>query len=272
MNRLGKWVSTFRKWLAWLGRVVRVHIRFFLMLAGAAWGVVREAVNPLSWRRTVFFEFRRTLTQAVGGGLFSTLFTATLTGVAMVSQAVYWLGVAGLNQMTGSLLATVLLREVTPILVGIIMLGRSGMLAVAECGLLARTGVIHTLEGQGIDPFTFLVMSRAFSFTIGSFTLGIIFSITALVVGYIISYSMGTTSGSVWSFFNSVLYAMTGWDYFLIPFKFILVGFFIGLGSALTGLTIQTNDTISSLLPRGFARGMVIVMFVSVLFSINVKM
>ncbi|QNT78344.1 MlaE family ABC transporter permease [Entomobacter blattae] len=266
-----RWFITFFRWLGFIGRVTRTHVRFFLVLVGTAWGVLRESVNPLSWRRTVVYEFRRTLSQAVGGGVMSTLFTATLTGIAIISQTIYWLGVAGMDQMTGSILATILLREVAPILVGIIMLGRSGMLAVAECGQLTRTGTIRLLESQGVDPFTFFVMSRAFSFTISSFTLGILFSFTALFVGYIISYSVGTTSSSVWFFFNTVLLSMTAWDYILVPLKFVTIGFFIGLGSTLTGLLIQSNESVSSLLPRAFARGILMVMFITVLFSININ-
>ncbi|MGV4858688.1 ABC transporter permease, partial [Acetobacter senegalensis] len=77
-----------------------------------------------------------------GGGLIATLFTGTLTGVAAVSQTIYWLGFAGLAKMTGSILINVVVREIAPILVGIMLLGRNGMLSVTELGLLTTGGQI----------------------------------------------------------------------------------------------------------------------------------
>ena len=89
-SRLG-WV---RRTLAVIGRAARRHAEFVLFLASLAVGVVRDGVRPVAWRRTVRSEFRRALRQAVGGGLSTTLVTAALIGLIMVSQALYWLGEA----------------------------------------------------------------------------------------------------------------------------------------------------------------------------------
>ena len=120
--------------LATAGRLARARARFPLMLAAGFWGVLREAMRPMSWRRTVRHEFRLAMRQATGGGLATTVVIASLAGVAMVYEALYWLGVAGQVQLTGSLLVTVLVRELTPLLVGLILLGRSGMLIATELG------------------------------------------------------------------------------------------------------------------------------------------
>ena len=52
----------------------------------------------------------------------------------MVSQALYWLGEAGQQELIGPVLVTVLVREITPLLVGIIVLGRSGVVILSEIG------------------------------------------------------------------------------------------------------------------------------------------
>lgn len=70
-------------------------------------------------------------------GLVATMFAGVLTGVAAVSQVIYWLGLTGLATMTGSILINVVVREIAPILVGVLLLGRNGMLSTTELGLLS---------------------------------------------------------------------------------------------------------------------------------------
>lgn len=86
----------------------------------------------------------------------------------VVSQAAYWLGYAGMAQMTGSILVSVLVREIAPILVGIILMGRSGMLSLTEIGMMVLGGEVRGLQARGIDPFLALVMPRTFAFTVGA--------------------------------------------------------------------------------------------------------
>src|SRR5258708_31772099 len=150
-----------RRALAQVGRPVRPHIDFVLMLVALSFGVAREAVRPATWRRTVRNEFRRALQQAVGGGLSTTVVTAALIGLVMVSQALYWLGQAGQEQLIGPVVVTVLVREVAPLLVGFILLGRSGVVVVSEIGELQIGGQVATLAGQGLAAFLLLVLPRA---------------------------------------------------------------------------------------------------------------
>lgn len=255
--------------LGLVGRLTRRQIRFFLIMLGASWGVIFESFRTHSWRRTVRFEFGATLNSVVGGGMVATLFAGTLTGVAAVSQTIYWLGLAGMTKMTGTILVDVVIREIAPILVGMLLLGRNGMLSVTELGLLTTGGEIRSMQAQGLDPFLLLVMPRTLAFTVGGFTLGILFSFAALLTGYVISRISGVVTNPVWTFFYDVITAMSRADYLVIPLKFIAVGFVVGLGGCLTGLTATNEDNLRTLLPRGFSRGMLIVMAVSVLFSLD---
>lgn len=255
--------------LAAIGRLTRHQVRFALVLVGAGWGVLRETLRPYTWRRTVRQEFRLCLRQVVGGGFLSVLVTATLAGLTVVSQAAYWLGFAGMAQMTGSILVSVLVREIAPVLVGVILLGRSGMLSLTEIGMLTLGGQIRAMEAQGLDPFLLLVLPRTFAFTVGGFTLGIIFATVSLLMGFIVTHTAGVISTSVWTFFSNVLRAMSAWDFLIIPLKFVLVGYCIGLGSCLTGLLVDRDDTIATLMPRGFARGILLVLGVNIVFSLG---
>lgn len=253
-----------RRLLRRIGQIARRQLRFTLMLVGASWGVVREAFRPTSWRRTVLHEFQITLRQGAGGGLFSTLFTAALTGFGIVAQAVYWLGIAGMADMTAPLLATVLVREIAPVLVGVILLGRSGMLGLAQVGLLAVGGQLRALESQGVDPFLTLAVPRTLAMTVSSFTLGMVFSVTSLTVGYVVCRLESIISTPIWTFLYDIVGAMKPVDYIGIPLKLLIGGFFLSLTTLLTGLDATQDDTVATMLPRGFARGIMVLMIVNV--------
>jgi phospholipid/cholesterol/gamma-HCH transport system permease protein len=254
--------------LSAVGRFSRTRVGFALILAAASWGVLREAVRPISWRRTVRHEFNLTMRQATGGGLATVMVTASLTGLAMIYEALYWLGVAGEAQLTGSILVTVLVRELTPLLVGLILLGRSGMLTVTELGMLQTGGQVRTMIAGGIDPFLLLVLPRTLAFALSSFTLGILFAATALVFGFIVTSALGNAPESLWTFLNRVVSAITVRDYMVIPAKLIVIGFLVGLSSCLTGLTAEGDDDLATLMPRGFVHGILVIMIASILLTL----
>ncbi len=254
--------------LAVLGRFTRAQPRFFLLMVGGGWGVFCEAVRPSSWRRTVRIEFWRSLRQLIGGGFVSTVVVAFITGLGLVSQAVYWLGFAGLAQKTGGILSSVLLREIAPVLVGVILLGRSGMLMLADMGNLTTQGRLNTLNGMGIDPFLVFVVPRSIAMTLSAFTLGILFSVIALTMGYVACWVEGIVTVSVWSFIFEVINSMQPGDYIGIPLKFFMSGFAVGLCCCLSGLDVTAEDNLTTMLPRGFSRGMMSILAINVLVDI----
>jgi len=238
------------------------------MLGSLAFGVVREAVQPATWRRTVRGEFWRALRHAVGGGMSTVLVTAALIGLAMVYQALYWLGEAGEEELIGPVLVTVLVREVAPVLVGLILLGRSGMVALSEICALQAGGQVRTLESQGVDPFQLIVLPRACAFAMAAFTLGIFFVLAALITGFVAGSLLGAVTMSIWSFLNGVLLAMRAPDFVVFPAKMIAIGLLVALTACLTGLTADPRDDVTHLLPRGFVRGVLAILLSSVALSL----
>ena len=256
--------------LAQLGHPVRPHINFVLKLAAVGFGVAREAVRPATWRRTVRGEFHRVLRQAVGGGLSATLVTAALIGLVMVSQALYWLGEAGQEELIGPVLVTVLVREVAPLLVGLILLGRSGVVVVSEIGELQIGGQVSALAAQGLDPFLLLVLPRACALAIACFTLGVMFVVAALLSGFVARSLLEAARISIWSFLDRVLLAMRAGDFVVFPAKMIVIGLLVALTASLTGLTATAQDEAARLLPRAFVRGVVGILLASIALSLAV--
>lgn len=259
-----------RQTLARLGRGVRRRARFVLSLSALAFAVVREAMRRDNWRRTVRAEFRRVLRQAVGGGLAPTLVTGALLGLAMVSQTLYWLAEAGQAELVGSVLVTVIVRELAPLLVGFILLGRSGMLALSEVATLRRGGQVEALAAQGLDPFLFLVLPRAWALAISAFTLAVLLVPVALVTGFVASSLLGAVETTVWSFLDGVLRAMRTADFAVFPAKMLTIGLLIALTAVLTGLDAGVGVNAAQVLPRGFVRGTIAILVVTITLSFAV--
>lgn len=259
-----------RRVLAHIGRATRQRTAFTLFVASLAYGVMRDVARRGTWRRTVRAEFRRALHQAIAGGLSPILVTAVLVGIGMVYQALYWLGEAGQEGLIGSVLVTILVQSVTPLLVGLVLLGRSGMVTLAEIASLTAGGQVRALEAQGLDPFLLLILPRACALALASFTLGIVFVITALLGGFIAGSLLGAVTISLVSLFDRVLLAMHAANFAVFPVKMLVIGLLVALTACLTGLEAEPREDVARLLPRGFVRGVLAVLLASIALSLAV--
>ena len=249
---------------------MRARLGIFLSLMAMSAGILAEALLPRTWRRSVRSEFRRVLRMALLGSLPATMFVATLVGVGMVYQAIYWLRVAGQEGALGNILVAVLLREVVPILVGIILLGRSGSAMLSELGHLQAERQLRALQAQGIDPFQLLVLPRGVAFALASYTLAVVFVLVTLLVGFAIARSLDVVQVSLWTFLDTLLRALAPTDYVVFPVKMLAVGLLIGSSACLTALSADAGDEIGRLISRGFIRGMLAIMLTSGLLSLAI--
>ncbi len=257
--------------LAAVGAPLRRGVQVALAAAALALGVVREALSPATWRRaTVRAEFRRELRRGVAGGFATVLVTAVIVGLGMVYQAISWLAFVGQEGLAGTLLVTVLVREVTPVLIGLILLGRSGTVTVVEFGAIKASGQLTTLAAQGIDPFVLLVLPRALAFAVAGFTLGMVLLAAALGTGWLAAELLGLLREGATGFVGNVVAATQQRDFTLFAAKLTLIGALVALTSAITGMSATARDTPSFLLPRGFIRGIVAVLLTSGLLSVAV--
>jgi phospholipid/cholesterol/gamma-HCH transport system permease protein len=259
-----------RQALDCVGRSVRRPLHFALPLMALAAGIVLEAFIPRSWRRPARLELRRALRLALVGSLPATIVVAVLAGLGMVYQAIYWLRVAGQEASLGTILVAILFREVVPILVGIILLGRSGSAMLTELGQLQTERQLRALQAQGVDPFQFLAMPRGTAFALASYTLGMVFILVALLVGFALASLLGVVQTSLWSFLDSVLGATTPADFIVFPLKMIAIGLLIGASACLTALSAPADEELGRLIARGFIRGMLVILLTSGLLSLAI--
>ena len=127
--------------------------------------------------------------------------------------------------------------------------------------------VAAILHAEGIDIFQFLVLPRAVAFAVASFSLGIVFVLLCLISGFATGSLTGVVNASILGFLDSVLRAMTIADFAIFPAKLLLIGLIVALACCVTGLTAREGDTPSSLLPRGFTRGVTGILAVTLVLS-----
>lgn len=256
--------------LAAIGAPVRRRFGLLLAVSALAAHVAAQVPRPDAWRRPVRAEFRRTLAQAAGGGLSAVLLTATIVGLAAVYQAIYWLSVAGQEGAVGRVIVLVLVREVAPLLVGFILLGRSGMPMLVEIGALQSAGQVRALAGLGLDPFRLLVLPRAAALAAASFALGVLFVLVALTAGFVAGALLGVVRLGPFEFLSAVLRAMSARDFAVFPVKLLLIGLLVALTACETALATPRGAPAATLLPLGFARGIVAVLLASILLTLAI--
>ncbi len=92
--------------------------------------------------------------------------------------------VGGTPEVIAPVLWQVIVRELSPLLACLVVIGRSGIAIGTELASMRAGGEIEILDSQGVDPMTYLVMPRILAVVLSVFCLSIIIALTMLVTGY----------------------------------------------------------------------------------------
>ncbi|MEZ4599069.1 MAG: ABC transporter permease [Syntrophotaleaceae bacterium] len=264
-----KAISLPKKFLAGVGARLIGGIYSLVWTFAAAAAVLWQSFRPLTWRGTVRREFIHHCFQIGRHSLIFTMAVGLLVGLGLVYQLLYWLDLFGQSQLIGDFLILVLAREMAPILVGFIVLGRHGLAMVIELGRQKTGGQIHMLDSQGIDPFLLLVVPRVLAVTLGTFCLTVAFLLVSLGTGFIAGNASKVSALSATEFLNSLLTSLGPAEFAIIPLKSLSVGFAIGLLACTIGLTEATDsDMPEGLLPRAFGLSAMVIILISGLYTL----
>lgn len=258
-----------RRALAAIGAVTISGTGRLLLFMSFATTVAFVALRREAWRRPVWAQFKRVLDQVAVRSLPTTVVTGMLVGFALVTQAVYWLAQTGTTGLVGPVIVILLIRELVPILVGLIVFGRSGTATLIELGEAQSKGWLRLLEIQGLDPLALLVLPRAVAFAVGSFCLATVLLCSTMLTSYFLAYGLELIAYSIWDFADAVLRAMKIQDFIVPPLKCIVIGYMVALTCCSTGLGRRDeSDELQRLVPRGFVRSALAILLVNTLFDL----
>lgn len=113
--------------------------------------------------------------------------TALLTGAIMVIQSGLYIEQYGAHGLLGWGAGYSILREVGPIMIGLMFSGRVGANNTAELGTMKVTEQVDALRALAINPIAYLVMPRVIAMIIMMFLLVVVGNFTALLGGAVTS-------------------------------------------------------------------------------------
>ena len=120
------------------------------------WRTIKGAVHPP-------FEFREWLRQMVRLGWDSipvVFLTSMFTGMVLALQTFNGFQRVHAENFVGSVVALAMLRELSPVLVGLMVTGRVGSSMAAEIGTMRVTEQLDALKALATDPVQYLFVPR----------------------------------------------------------------------------------------------------------------
>ena len=230
-------------WLSKIGEWAIRRLKAPSHLAAVVWAVLREATEKTTWSRTVTNVFaRQILFTGIEASRFI-LLLAFMVGILIVVQTQVWLAKVGQSELLGPVLVMVVVREVGPLLVNFVVIGRSGTAMSTELGIMKISGEVRLLDALGLDPFIYLVVPRMLGAAVSIFCLTIIFIVGAFVSGYLSGLLLGANVGHPHHFMMTVFRAVQPADVFNLLAKTFIPGLVTGAICCTEGLSVSTAIT-----------------------------
>lgn len=184
--------ATLKSPIEWIGNFVIEGIEELGQMAVMTVQAVTWLVRP-PFRITVFFE---ALYSFGVGSLFIVLFTALFSGLVMALQ--FYTGFKEFNAetMVGGTVAISLARELSPVLAGLMVAGRTGSAMTTEIGTMRVTEQIDAMSVMAVNPVQYLVAPRVFAAVTMMPVLVTIFNFVGIVAAYALCvYHLGIDPG-----------------------------------------------------------------------------
>ena len=120
-------------------------------------------------------------------------------GMVLALQGFNILSSYGSEQAVGQMVALTLLRELGPVVTGLLFAGRAGSALTAEIGNMKSTEQLSSLEMIGVDPLKYIISPRLWAGFISMPLLALIFSVVGIWGGAMVAVDwLGVYEGSFW--------------------------------------------------------------------------
>ncbi|MEN9383485.1 MAG: hypothetical protein RL323_628 [Pseudomonadota bacterium] len=173
-----------RVWLADLGLGARLFSRLFFGTLGSwlRWRLIRDQIHFLG---------NYSLAIIAVSGLF--------VGFVFGLQGYNILQRFGSTETLGLLVALSLIRELGPVITGLLFAGRAGTSLTAEIGLMKAGEQIVAMEMMAVDPIDRVLAPRFWAGVFVMPLLSAVFSAMGIIGGWVVGVLMiGVDAGSFW--------------------------------------------------------------------------
>jgi phospholipid/cholesterol/gamma-HCH transport system permease protein len=171
------------------------------------------------------------------GSLPVVALTGFSIGAVLALQSSNTLQRFGSLSLTGQLVSLTMVRELGPVLTGLMVAGRNSSGIASELGSMKVTEQIDAMRALGTDPLKKLVTPRVISSVIMLFVLTVLSDLVGLSGGWVVArFALGLDSNQYWSTaWQSLQFA----DVFMGLSKPLLFGFIIASVGCYYGLSAK---------------------------------
>jgi phospholipid/cholesterol/gamma-HCH transport system permease protein len=170
------------EWIRKLGR-----ISLFILQGMGRMGLF--LINAFFCATTPPLKFSWILKQIWFIGFQSTLvilLTGAFSGMVLGLQGFYTLNRFGSTALLGPMVALSLVKELGPVLSGLMVTGRAGSAMTAEIGIMRISEQIDAIELMGLNPFRYLVVPKLIAGIIAMPLLTAIFDVVGIFGGFFV--------------------------------------------------------------------------------------
>ena len=161
---------------------------------------------------------------------------ASILGGLIILQSLSLLSATGNQDLLGTLMQLVVVRELAPVMTAFIVIGRSGSSITVELGNARVARELDLLDGMGIDLYRFVVWPRLIGVTAATFALTVVFAISAVLGGFgVASLAIDTPFSA---FFSIVSKSVTPIDLAVTGLKTVVFGLIVATVSTWQGMTV----------------------------------
>jgi phospholipid/cholesterol/gamma-HCH transport system permease protein len=216
-------VDRFVEWL----KSALLEVQEYVLMVGK---VLRALVSRPFYYRDVIEQC-----EAIGvGSLTVVILTGVFTGMVMALQTGFTLDQFGARSMVGRLVSASMIKELGPVLTGLMVAGRVGSGIAAELGSMMVTDQIAALRALGTDPIRKLVVPRIVAGIVMVPILTVIATAIGIVGGWLVAVTLLRVASSVyWNAVVQGLFIQDVWmgliKPFFLGFAIVSIGCHVGL-------------------------------------------
>ncbi len=152
---------------------------------------------------TALQRFGLTIREIYFAGVLSLviiLVSGLFVGMVLGLQGYHTLQRYGSSEALGILVALSLVRELGPVVAGLLFASRAGSAITAEIGLMKATEQIAAMEMMAVDPIARVVAPRFWGGVLSMPLLAALFSAMGIYGGYLVGVKLiGVDEGAFWS-------------------------------------------------------------------------
>ena len=225
--------------LGWIDSVGHRVVRF----ARTAKGLLAFALITLGVILTRFNVASRVIHPLVRAQLYRAglrllpmiTFLACALGLVIIGQMVALLTRVGAQSFAGTVMVTVVVREIGPLAAALVVLTRVGTASVVELGTARALGEVDALEALCIDPVHYLVVPRVIGLALAVFSLTVYFIVVTLVSGYLFAFAQDVPLMPA-DYFRQLAVSLVWQDFALLALKTCAFGIIIAVVTCYQGL------------------------------------